>query len=101
MTNEKEFFKELGSVPNLPPDIYGVIHGRIRRGKIVERTIFALAATLVIAIGTTAFFLSEKAAGNTVAVATEVAGELQSVNDYLNGNDLDEELQAYTVEYQE
>jgi hypothetical protein len=99
MNREKEFFEELGRVPELPDGLFRGIGGRIRQRKLLMRTLFATAATIAITLGTTGFFLADQAKGK--AVSPEVISELQTVHDYLNGTDLDQELQAYAVFYNE
>jgi hypothetical protein len=51
------------------------------------------------ALGATGVFLTGQT--ERYAVSSEAASELQTVSDYLNGTDLDQELQAYAVYYNE
>jgi len=99
MNREKDFFEALGRVPELPEGMYEGIAGRIRKQKLLARAYYAVAATLVMALGATGFFLTNQTERS--AVPSEVASELQTVRDYLNGSDLNEELQVYTVYYNE
>jgi hypothetical protein len=99
MNREMIFFEALGRVPELPEGLYQGIAGRIRRRKLLTRTLYAAAATLVMALGATGVFLTGQT--ERYAVSSEVASELQTVSDYLNGTDLDQELQAYAVYYNE
>ncbi|MBN1127378.1 MAG: hypothetical protein JXA71_00220 [Chitinispirillaceae bacterium] len=99
MRDEKTFFEELGRVPPLPDGLYGSIERGIGRARRLEQAIIAIAATLIVALGSGAFFLNR--AAHDRMVPQEVASELQNVHDYLNGNDLDQELQVYAVYYNE
>jgi hypothetical protein len=99
MNREKEFFEALGQVPELPEGLYQGIAGRIRQRTIVTRTFFAAAAMFVVALGITSILLTGQTGRN--AGSYEVATELQNVHDYLNGNDLNEELKVYAVYYNE
>jgi hypothetical protein len=99
MNRENNFFEALGRVPELPEGLYQGIAGRIRRRKLLTRTFYAAAATLIMALGTAGFFLIGQT--EQYAVSSEAASELQTVRDYLNGTDLDQELQAYAVYYNE
>jgi hypothetical protein len=98
MNREKEFYEALSQVPELPK-LYEGIAGRIRKQKLFLRTVYATAATVVLALGATGFFLANQTRHSDVPL--EVASELQTVNDYLNGNDLTRELQVYAVYYNE
>jgi hypothetical protein len=99
MNDEKAFFEELGRVPPLPDGLYGAIEHRIWRGRQVKQALLAMAATLVIALGAGTFFFNQNVQDRAVPI--EVASELQTVHDYLNSNDLDQELQVYAVYYNE
>lgn len=101
MITEKEFFEELGRVPALPAETFDTIRGTIARRRNVARALYSLAATLVIALGMTFAFLARSDTAVAGAPAAEAASELQTVHDYLNGNDLDQELQVYAVYYEE
>lgn len=99
MNREKEFFESLGRVPELPEGLYQGIAGRIRQRKLITRTFVAIAATMVMALGITSVLLTGQTGRN--AGSWEVATELQTVHDYLNGNDLNEELKVYAVYFNE
>jgi hypothetical protein len=99
MNREKEFFEALGRAPELPEGLYQGIAGRIRQRQRFTRAFFAAAATLVIALGAAGFFITGQTERN--AVSSDVAIELQTIHDYLNSNDLNEELQVYAVYYDE
>jgi hypothetical protein len=93
MTNDNDFFQELGRVPDLPPNLYHTIQRKIRRRSQVSRSLLALAAALVLALGATTFWGTSK--GFDTTVSAEVADELQTVHDYCNGQSINQELQTY------
>ena len=95
MTNENEFFRELGNVPGLPPYLYGAIRRKIRRRVFRRWAGLALAATLVLTAGTAGYLATHE--GANAALTPEVATELQSIRDYCNGEDLTTELEAYAL----
>ena len=97
MISEKEFFTKLADVPDLPAGLYGKIDRTVRRRHAVRLSAFALAAGLAVAVGVSAMFFSSRPGG---AVPPELADELQSVNEYVNGGDLDQEL-AMDILYEE
>ena len=102
MTNDNDFYQELGRVPGLPPHLYGNIRRRIGRQALFMRAAYALAAALVLTVGTTGFWATHQGLGpaTTAAVASsqvspEVAEELQSVHDYCNGENLKQDVESY------
>jgi hypothetical protein len=99
MIQEKEFIQELGAVPPLPDSLYDTITTRIKRRAVVTRSVLAAAAALVLALGSTMTYLF--APVKEMPVSQELVSELQTIHDYLNGNDLDQELQVYVVYYNE
>ncbi|MGA2507212.1 MAG: hypothetical protein ABSF80_07030 [Chitinispirillaceae bacterium] len=95
MMNENKFYDELGRVPELPPGLYENIHRKIRHRVVFHRTVLALAATFILAIGTTGVLISHK--GNVQGFSPDVVTELQDVHGYLNGEDLDQEYKSYVL----
>lgn len=95
MTKEKAFFEELARTPELPSGLYGNIRRTIGRRTAVVRTMLSLAATVVLAMGVTAMFVS-RTSSNTM-VSAEVASELQSIKDFGNGSDIPKDLEIYTL----
>lgn len=65
MSTYKDFCEELGSVPELPPGLFGKIDGRIRRRNVYVRTAFALAATVIIAVGATGVLVAQRGKDQT------------------------------------
>jgi hypothetical protein len=94
MTISNDFYQELGRVPDLPPRLYGTIRRRIRRASLLPRTIMALAAALILAIGAIGLWHTPKGT-DAVALSPDVAEELQSINEYCNGKSIKQDLEAY------
>jgi len=95
MINEQDFYRELGSVPELPHDLYATVRRNIRRRTVFSRTVLALAATFILAIGTTGVLITHK--GNAQNLSPDVAKELQAVHRYLTGEDIDQEYASYAL----
>lgn len=95
MITEKEFLRELGRVPELPHAVYENVHRRIRRHTVIFRTVLALAATFIIAVGTTGVLVTHKV--NEQSLAPEVISELQTIRSYLTGEDLDRQSESYAL----
>lgn len=95
MTTEKGFFEELARTPELPTGLYGNISRTIGRRAAFARTLLSLAATVVLALGVTAMFVS-RTSTNTV-VSAEVMSELQSIKDFGSGSDIPKDLEMYAL----
>ncbi len=89
MIAEKEFYQELGRAPEVPHNLYENVRRKIRRQTLFLRTVLALAATVIIAVGV---LVAHK---ETVRnLSPEVAEDLQIMHDYLTGKDLESESYA-------
>ncbi len=95
MANEQDFYRELADVPALPPDLFDGIRHRINRNVLIKKSLFALAASFVLVIGSLQVITMQPSRGNVVQ--PEVASELQTIHDYLNGSDLEGDLDLYAV----
>jgi hypothetical protein len=95
MTLEKDFFRELGTVPKLPSDLFKKTEDKIRHRSMFVKSMFALAATVIIAVGTTGVLITHNGADQ--AFSPEVAAELQDVRSYLAGEDLDRTNDSYAL----
>jgi hypothetical protein len=94
--NEKEFYEELGRIAGPPPYLYGKIHGRIRRRSAIIRSVFALAATLVLVVGGSGVLYLHHERMQTIA--PEVSEEMQSIHGYLAGEDIEQASLSYALE---
>jgi hypothetical protein len=95
MITENKLFEALANVPELPPSLFGKIDGRIRRRSMFVKTLFALAATVVVTVGTAGVLVTHRGTGQIYS--SEVAAELQSVKSYLAGDDLEREFTSYVL----
>lgn len=98
---QEEFYQKLSEVPPVPDSLYPEIEKRIKQTRSVRNTIWALAASLILAVGITGFYYSFSNKAQTVASPVELSentiNELQSFNEYINGNSLDEEIEMYAL----
>ena len=95
MTNERDFYRELGRVPEVPPVLYEKVDWTVRRQAFLSRAVVAVVALFIVALGTTGVLFVRK--GNDQPVSPEVVAELQTVNNYLTGSDLDKEYESYAL----
>ena len=95
MNDETSFYRELGTVPELPADCYTAVEREIRRKKTVPRILFALAASIVLVIGSLQIVTHNQPQNN--GIQEDVASELQIISDYLNSNDLEGDIDLYAV----
>jgi hypothetical protein len=94
--NEREFYAELGRIAAPPPYLYGRIHRRLQRRALVVRSVFALAATLILAIGTSGVLYLHRESG--LSVAPEISEEMQEIHGYLAGEDIEQASLSYASE---
>jgi hypothetical protein len=94
MITDSDFYQELGRVPDLPPHLYGKVRKEIRRGRVLPRALFAAAAALILMVGSLGLWRASKT-NEPVALSTEVTEELQSLNSYVNGSSIHQDLEAY------
>lgn len=95
MANENEFYQSIGDVPQLPADLYGSIERKLRRRVAVRRKLFAIAASLIVVAGALPLIINHFA--DSGPLRPEVTSELATVRDFLNGNDLENDLELYAV----
>lgn len=95
MIFEEDFYRNIADVPDLPPDLFDAIDRKIRRRIFVRRSIGALAASILLFIGS--FGLAKKLSSRNHHLLPEVAEELQIIHDYLNSRDLEGDPDLYAV----
>jgi type VI protein secretion system component VasK len=99
MRNEENFYRELAEVPPVPADLFEKINSKISRKSRINKSIIALAACTILALGTTLFLRNQS---QTAEYSADVANELQIIHDYVNGEDLEQDLNSYVaVDYNE
>ncbi len=94
MNSEDLFYKELASCPDLPKGQYGIICKKIKRKTLIKRfSISGTVATVLIS----AFLITPKLwQVNTSSSQPELTAEIQIIQEYLNGDDLEQQIQMYT-----
>lgn len=93
MNSEDLFYKELASCPGLPQGQYDIISKKIRRKTAIRR--FSISGT-VTAILIFAFLISSSLwRVTTNSPQPELVAEIQIIQEYLNGEDLEEQIQMY------
>ena len=94
---EQRFYAELANTPPMP-DCYAGVSRHIRQKKVIMRTVWAVAATLVLAVGlvphhtTTAMH-----AAQPTMVATEVTDEINQVQTLFSDNYSSNETASYSL----
>lgn len=110
MRDEDLLYKELADVPPVPPKAFAQIERKIRSAAIKKQMAFTIAAAILLSIGVSTWFLARQtlntdviatvSVGTTLAVVpavvpTEVANELQMARDFMNGDDLENDIEQY------
>ena len=79
----KKFLDELADIPSLSPSLYSAIRRRIDRKRTILRTVWAVAASLILMV--TAFQVTRLFAPANASVA-EASEELSTVDSYINSD---------------
>jgi hypothetical protein len=95
MMNDKDFYRELGHVPDLPRGLYENVRGKTRSRAVFSRAVLAAAALVIVSAGAAGVMLAKKAQNRVVS--PEAVAELQTVHNYLSGTDLDKEYESYAL----
>jgi len=95
MIDENALFRDLADVPEVPADVYPLIERKIRRRSLFRTTVYAMAASIIVGIGTVT--IATRQPSPSTDVQPEVASELQIIHDYLNSSDLEGDLDLYAV----
>ena len=99
---QEEFYNKLSEVPPVPDSIYPAVAKEIRRNKSIQKTVWALAACLVLTIGITSYYSfqnKEQPVVSSQDLTAEIIDELQVLNEFVNGSSLDEEMALYAIVY--
>jgi hypothetical protein len=108
MRDEDLICKELADVPPVPPKAFVQIERKIKAATIRKQMVFTVAATLILSLGVSTWFLAKQSTAPvraTLAVAapadavvpTDIAYELQIARDFINGDDLDNDTEQYAL----
>ena len=96
MENEEHFYKELGTIPELPNTAYPKIARKIRNRELMMRSVWLIAACIVLVIGGFEYIQYENQKNEELIM--EVAEELQSIDDYFNMRDMEQIINIYTFD---
>lgn len=96
MKNEERFYKELGNIPELPDTAYPKIAKKIRNHELIIRSIWLIAACIVLVVGGFEYIQYENHKNEELIM--EVAEELQTIDDYFNMRDMEQSITMYTFE---
>lgn len=92
---EKQIRRELGDVPPLPDTLYPAVMRRIRSRGRVRTALWALAATLALAVGLGLHTGTGVQRTSTPVATEELAEEMYSLCDFVNGGSIDDELDLF------
>jgi hypothetical protein len=95
MKLETDFYREIADIPPLPPELWESVDHTIHRRSRIKKSLFALAASIVVLIGAMTLIFTTSSRINDIK--PEVANELQIIHDYLNSSDLEGDLGLYAV----
>ncbi len=96
MKNEERFYEELGNIPELPDTAYPKIAKKIRTHELIIRSIWLIAACIVLVVGGFEYIQYENHKNEELIM--EVAEELQTIDDYFNMRDMEQSITMYTFE---
>jgi len=93
MNSEDLYYKELASCPGLPQGQYDMISKKIRRKTVIRR--FSISGTVTAALISAFLIAPNFWRENAISPQPELAAEIQIIQEYLNGDDLDQQIQMY------
>jgi hypothetical protein len=102
---QEEFYRTLSEVPQVPASIFPGIEQAIRRAHTRSSRIRALAACFILAAGITSIALysgkgvspSDKSVLTATVRSDELLDELQTINQFINGSTLSDEMESYSL----
>ncbi|MBD3419503.1 MAG: hypothetical protein GF398_05225 [Chitinivibrionales bacterium] len=97
-TNHNDDLKRLlADTPQVPEDMYPLIQAGISRQKRIRCMWGALAVCLMLLSGAFTYTTYSSANSQPAYSETQLEAQLLQIHDYLNGNDIDEEYQMYSL----
>jgi translation initiation factor 2 alpha subunit (eIF-2alpha) len=93
MNFEADLKKSLSDAPDVPSELYEKIRKKVYPRSKKIAFYYAVAASLLLAIGTLRIAIHKP----DKTINEEVAIELQMLHDYVNGDDLDNDLELYAI----
>ena len=97
---QEKFYQELSDIQPVPESLYPEIEDAIRREGQKKRILFALPASLLLAIGIFSYrsvSVPIETAAPTVEVSDDIIDELQDINDFIHGAAQDDEPELYAL----
>jgi hypothetical protein len=94
MENKQNFYSELERVPEVPDDIYPALLKKIQRRKVTVRSLWLLAACVVLVIAGLQYVQFEKR--KSTILMEEVVQELQEIEDYFSCADIEQDSTLYS-----
>jgi hypothetical protein len=93
MKFEQELKRSLSDAPPLPPDLFRGIEQKVNFKHKWTVFYYSVAATVIL------FLVSLSAVQHkpVYTVEAEAAEELQTLHDFVNGNDLDNDIEMYAI----
>ncbi len=86
MRTEQDFYKALNAVPPVPGSLYPKVAGKIRRREIAGRSLWLLAACIVVAAGV--FNYRQFTVSRANEAHAEASAHLQNIGDYFTAQDI-------------
>lgn len=86
MIEKDALYKELTDVPSVPEHTFFNIESTIHTNCHKRNVKYILAATILLSIGLSSWFLKDRSISNT-ALNSEITGELQIAHDFFNNED--------------
>ncbi|MDG5814070.1 hypothetical protein QA601_03200 [Chitinispirillales bacterium ANBcel5] len=97
--DENTFYRELGNVPRHPDTLFETIERKTRRPRYAKWA--ALAASVIILLGIATLMPRHDRTVYHSGIDPEVLSELDFAYDYLNGNDIEEQLSAVSFAFED
>jgi hypothetical protein len=94
MSIEKQFYQRLNETPELPEDLFDKIDTRISKAKTKKRMLVSFAAALLISVGTAGIAVHQNSINSLDA---EVVAELEDIWNFMNNDDVDNDLDMYAI----
>jgi hypothetical protein len=92
MHHEQDFYKELNAFPAMPDTLYPKVTGKIRRQEIMRRSLWLVAACVVLVVS--GFNYHQFSVNRTNQTYMEASEQLQNIGDYFTAQDIKE---GYTI----
>jgi hypothetical protein len=92
--HDDSLIRALADVPAVPDSLYAGVTGRIAGRARLVRTVWALAACVMLAVGLGGY---RALAPHPAVVADEATQELQDLSAFVNGTTVEQDIDVYAV----